>query len=59
MKETMLEEKREGNIARSEQIKEQYMLEVDRAIEEKNQNIADRRYHKLQADLAMPQWLLK
>jgi len=30
------------------ELRDRFIIEVDKAVEEKNQNIADRRYHELQ-----------
>jgi hypothetical protein len=54
-----LEEAREKKIQQSAEVKERFIIEVDKAVEDRSQLAADRRYHQLQADLAFPGWLKK
>ena len=41
------------------ELRDKFLIEVDKAVEEKNQNIANRRYHLQQVDLATPLWVKK
>lgn len=59
LKETSLEEAREKKAQHASEVKERFILEVDKAVENRSQLAADRRYHQLQADLAFPTWLKK
>jgi hypothetical protein len=59
LNETTLEEAREKKVQHSVELKEKFIIEVDKAVENERQRIADKRYHELQAELAIPQWLTK
>ena len=47
-KESNLESIREKTIKNREELKKMFIVELDKALEDKSQNIADRRYHELQ-----------
>ena len=59
LKESVLEEIRDKKLRNNIDLQSRFVVEVDRAMEEKSQVIASRRYHELQADLAFPEWLKK
>ena len=58
-KEDYIESIREWHTSSRRELKNKFLIEVDRAVEEKNQNIANRRYHEFQTEMAVPYWITK
>ena len=55
----LMESIRMKHVGENKELKEKFLIEVDKAVEEKNQNIANRRYYQQQLDLSVPQWVKK